>query len=201
MNATVSRRRRRHEILTDSPMSTNDSVPVLKMTNGETHFPADQKEMESIRSRLGSEEKTPLSRKIDTNFPSNKADSSDELIPCNQKFLMDMLYSNQAVASRKAESDEGSDVSPPVDASVRSPGSVNVKALAERLQNAPLVSPDAKSFPSEPGDHLSSNLPTAESLPSVMKKDSDVMWEKLMAQENHVSWLTFLLFLYQAISA
>ena len=187
---TFSRRRRRQELSAKPPLPKSDKIPVITSANGETHFPADIVEMKKMRSRLTSEKKLQSPCEINTELPQSKTSCADEAMSNDKKLLyMDMLYSNHAVASQQAESDEGSDETTLTKDSSKDVASVNVKALAERLQNCTAL-PNGKisHTKNKTEEQSTSTIATAELLPpSACKKDSDVMWEKLMMRENHVS--------------
>ena len=187
---TVTRRRRRHEPSSKPPLPPTEPIPVVALTNGETHFPADCVEMASIKTRLSSEKNSNPPGKIKFDFPQKKVNSPDQVITSDQKLQMDMLYGNQAIANQQAvESDECSDETNSVTDLNEKSMSVNVKALKERLQNSSSVS-TPKNFNSadKTAKQVSENFSaTADSLPTANKKDSDIMWERLMSQENHVS--------------
>ena len=191
-SVTVSRRRRRHELATKPPLPETETIPVVALSNGETHFPADNVEMQHMRSRMTSEKNQSSTQKIESDFRHNKPKTTDEVITNDQKLFMDMLYANQVVASQQRESDECSEEttsseSPSVLPTQNSTSST-VKALAKRLQNPSALSSDNKFSSNDKKENQTpSALTTADSLPSAVKKDSDVMWEKLMSQEAHVS--------------
>ena len=141
---------------------------------------------------MTSEKNQSCTQKIESDFPHNKPKTTDEVITNDQKLFMDMLYANQVVASQQRESDECSEEttsseSPSVLPTQNSTSST-VKALAKRLQNPSALSSDNKFSSNDKKENQTpSTLTTADSLPSAVKKDSDIMWEKLMSQEAHVS--------------
>lgn len=189
---TVSRLRRRRDGIKSPPPKT-ESVPVVKSNNGETHFPSDIKEMQSLRSRVRStngtsspQEKIDISRQTSVDFPN-------DVITKDKKLLMDMLYSNQSVASKQAESDEASDETPPTKDKTKIDLSVDVKAIKERLKSSPMPLTNG-SLPPTKHSNVSSP-PSNDISPAISKKDSDVMWEKLVAQGTYVSAFSFLYYI------
>ena len=114
----------------------------------------------------------------------------NDVIGLEQKNLMDLLYANQNVADQRgpSESDDNSDTTSQKDNKVDSSlGGVNVKSLAEKLQSS--VADSAKKKLEAGDDDMENDEETEEELPAVVpvtvvKKDSDIMWEKLIAQHQ-----------------
>ena len=186
-NGDVTRRHRRQRQNQSKRTSAPEAAVPLVVVNGDaTTHPPDNRES-GVDSRL---DKTPVVSPAVTEQTENKvpSESSSDVMTTNQRLLMDMLYSNQAVASKQTESDECSDETASVE-NETSDTSVNVKAMAEKLKASSTGFGDRLKPPAEAEQ---SSLPlTPEPPPVVVKKDSDIMWEKLMEQSFRVSDFDF----------
>nr|XP_026694234.1 FH1/FH2 domain-containing protein 3 [Ciona intestinalis] len=168
---TRSRHRRRLDANAPRTPEMASPVPCVPQSNGETHFPA-QKAKEICAVESTAHESVP--KKVST--------PTDEVITSNQKFLMDMLYSNQEVASKQTESDEGSSENDPKAIEDRSAEKSGIQAIAEKLQVSTIdiaqrLKPKA---PEETGGSPVDPTP----VPAAPRKDSDIMWEKLLLQQG-----------------
>ncbi|XP_078493542.1 FH1/FH2 domain-containing protein 3 isoform X3 [Ciona intestinalis] len=171
---TRSRHRRRFDANVPKTPETASPVPCVPQANGETHFPAQKaKEICAVE---------PTAHETHENAPKKASTPTDEVITSNQKFLMDMLYSNQEVASKQIESDEGSSENDPKAPEERSAEKSGIKAIAEKLQVSTIdiaqrLKPRA---PEETGGSPVDPTP----VPAAPRKDSDIMWEKLLLQQG-----------------
>lgn len=136
------------------------------------------------------------------------ATPSGDVISTKQKYMMDMLYSNQAVATRPiSESDEasGDELAKEAKTSTESERTdseeskhpngetetVSVsatKAAMEKLLGNQLAAKQAS--PSHERSASPVIKPSSPEIPSVPKKDSDLMWEKLL-QESTKVWMFY----------
>ena len=182
-DVTVSRPRRRRYSVTKPSLPNDSSITVAKTENGETHFPS-RNGVEAVFNNLSSTTETIVGKK-EKNSTQNNSDGPDNVIANDRKLFMDMLYSNQSVASKQTESDENSDETSSVGIETQNGISLNVKGLAEKLQNSNMQSVNEKAKTDETSNNVIQK--TANAFPPTVKKDSDVMWEKLVVKENFVS--------------
>lgn len=145
---------------------------------------------------------------------------SGDVISTNQKLVMDILYANQAVALKQgSESDDGSEGSGEVKPSESLPNGLDKKPSEPSQDDIKEESPKKdsvsafdrakaeaeKMFANKP---ISSVQPPAISeskpkvvtpepvMPVVPKKDSDIMWEKLLQQKFKVCSFPTVLHIY-----
>lgn len=132
------------------------------------------------------------------------ATPSGDVISTKQKLMMDMLYSNQAVATiRTSESDEASgdelakddkpstesertdsEESKPQNGEIETVSVSATKAAMEKLLQNQLSA--KQTSPSHEQSTPQVVKPVTPEVPSVPKKDSDLMWEKLLEQSTKV---------------
>nr|XP_039262232.1 FH1/FH2 domain-containing protein 3-like isoform X1 [Styela clava] len=140
---------------------------------------------------------------------------SGDVISNNQKFMMDMLYANQAVALKQgSESDDGSEGSTEA-AVLKENGVSETPSEKNTLKTTPVIENESSNN-SEPSDMSISSakaamekmfggkpMKTPQTLPeqnnkvertlspepAKPKKDSDIMWEKLLLQSSKQSLL------------
>ena len=173
-----TRHRRRVEAAPHHPREKSqraESPPCVPQANGETHFPADRHEVGKPFSRLDREEPEPEAKV--------QPESGSDVITNDRKLLMDMLYANHEVASKQTESDEGSDAGPAADnEGAGDQQQQSVKAMVEKLgaTGVDLASRlrDAKARAT--GAEMEGETAAA---PAAPKKESDIMWEKWLAQQ------------------
>lgn len=172
-NGDVTRsRRQRHGQL--KRVSTPDATPTIAV-NGDAFSAHNDFKSSATESLPRRKETTELPPKIEQ-------EPSSDVMTSNQRLQMDMLYLNQAVASKQTESDDGSDDT--VSTENETPDStVSVKAMAEKLRKASVVGCVEPPTAEKP---TSISLSKPEPEPTIVKKDSDLMWEKLMAQSFRV---------------
>ena len=186
---TVSRPRRRRDAFLKTPLPQPEPIPVFESNNGETHFPSDEKEMESLRSRLRSTNDASSPTDVAKVSPLTKDDRPNDVITNDQKLLMDMLYANRSVALKQTESDDASDEMPSTEAKSPLDLSVEVKAIRDQLKTSSTPLKNGNLLPSKCFDEMRTR--DVDIVPESTKKDSDVMWEKLVARGNHVSMRFF----------
>ncbi|XP_076821423.1 FH1/FH2 domain-containing protein 3-like isoform X2 [Clavelina lepadiformis] len=175
----VRTRRRRHDhdskkssVITPSVHETNKDVHgSLNVCHVDKSFPGISSGTEKVIINHGIKA-DPTAELKPTELGKQRP---NDVITTDQKLIMDMLYANQAVAAKQTESDEGSDDT--VASAENDIKLSGVQAIAEKLQNG-TVDLAKRLKPSE-----KETLPINETIPSFSpKKDSDIMWEKLLTQ-------------------
>lgn len=110
-----------------------------------------------------------------------------DVISTKQKLMMDMLYSNQAVKEiRESESDEASGDDAEKDDSKSGPADA-AKTAFEKILAGQIAAKGAT-----PGDAPAAPAPVKSPVaeqPAIPKKDSDIMWEKLLEQSAQVGYV------------
>ena len=185
-DVTRTRVRRRHVQAPRKPPSpTFVAPPVIHLSNGDVSTVLNKAEIETPKIIQKSEiisvsaEETPNRSSLGSTPTCKEPKQNTDVMTTNQKLLMDMIYANQAVASKQVESDEGSDEAGSIE-NETSETSVSVKDMASKLQSID-ISNRLKPPTSE------EDVPPVAA-PPVVKKDSDIMWEKLIDQSCHVSF-------------
>ena len=197
-----TRRRQRHpQPTSQSQIPDTAPPPIIQLPNGDVSSLNRKTEQNSDPGQLSlkldknfqPEQTAPISSEVRNKIPTpseaeekipnrSEMERSSDVMSTDKKLVMDMLYSNQAVASKQTESDEGSDETASTENDETSDAPVNVKAMTEKLRK---ISLSHSNHPASQINH--SNESAVIEPPPIIKKDSDVMWEKLIAQSDHVS--------------
>ena len=184
-DAVRTRVRRRHPPGgRKSPTPIFKAPPIIQLSNGDVSTVINKAEIETPKIIEKSEiVSVPVQEPnlIENTTPvRSQAEQSSDVMTTNQKLLMDMLYANQAVASKQIDSDEGSDETGSTE-NETSESSVSVKDMASKMQSMD-ISNRLKPPPTD------EDVPPVVVPPPVVQKDSDIMWEKLINQSCHVSF-------------